>query len=294
MSSSKSNIVSSAKFHVVDYDTLRKSFNKAYNVWFKNNFIPEELYSEIKSYEVTPEEFDKLTKNRQLQRYIALIDGIIRFDELPVPPHGAIIGTINKSLARQLDGPNDMEILVMVNDDGMLFSDIFLRITIDVRINNRSIKRPDSSFKIRPSQIPVSPPNWLKMQPNGHPYPNIVVEVAVNHESPQKLLGDMQRYFSRRTSIRVWIGVKYWAAERKFWVGWAERRVGGVGGKLHTQMQWPPNHHDINISTNIVYNISMPTIFGPNIPMPPGLSPTLTIDTDVIRLMILEEVNFNP
>ena len=160
----------------------------------------------------------------------------------------------------------------------------------DVRLNNRSIKRPDASFKIRRSQIPVPPPVWLKWQPNGHPYPNLVVEVAVNNEGPQKLLSDMQRYFTRHTSIRVWIGVKFWKAVRKFWVGWAERRPNGVGGRLHTQMDWPPNHHDINVATNIVYNIPMATIYGPNIPMPPGLPPALTLDTDIIRSTILEEV----
>jgi Uma2 family endonuclease len=79
----------------------------------------------------------------------------------------------------------------------------------DVRLNNRSIKRPDASFKIRRWQIPVPPPVWLKLQRNGHPYPNLVVEVAVNHEGLQKLRDDMQRYFTRHTSIRVWIGVKY-------------------------------------------------------------------------------------
>src|SRR5947207_15851602 len=110
----------------------------------------------------------------------------------------------------------------------------FLFMATDVRLSNRSIKRPDASFKIRRPQIPVPPPFWLKLQPNGHPYPNLVVEVTVNHEGPQKLRDDMQRYFTRRTSIRVWIGVKYWMAGRKFWVGWAERRPNGVRGTLHT------------------------------------------------------------
>jgi len=160
----------------------------------------------------------------------------------------------------------------------------------DVRLNNRSIKRPDASYKIRRSQIPQQRPAWLKFQPNGHPYPNVVIEVSVNHEEPQRLLADMQRYFTPFTSTRVWIGVKYWTAERKFWVGWAERRRHGVGGRLHTQMSWPPDHHDINVATNIVYNIPMTTIYGPNIPMPQGLPLTVTLDTDIIRLTILDEV----
>ena len=74
----------------------------------------------MESYEVTVDEFENLTNNRQFQRYIALIDGKIRFDELPGPPHGAIIGKVIKLLGTQSDGPNGVEILVMVNDDGML------------------------------------------------------------------------------------------------------------------------------------------------------------------------------
>jgi hypothetical protein len=162
--------------------------------------------------------------------------------------------------------------------------------SIDVRLTNHSIKRPDLSFKITRPSIPNPSPPWLKFQLNGHPYPNLVVEVAVNNESPQKLLGDCQRYFSRRTSIRVWVGVKYWQAGRKFWVGWAERRPGGVGGRVHMQMQWPPDHHDINLPTNLVYHIPMTTIYGPNVAMPPNLPNHLDIDTDQIRLKILQNI----
>jgi len=28
----------------------------------------------------------------------------------------------------------------------------------------------------------------MKFQPNGHPYPNVVIHMAVNHDSPQELL----------------------------------------------------------------------------------------------------------
>lgn len=289
MSSGHSNVVSSANADIMDYEAFRKTFDKAYNAWFRTNFILPELRAVVESYEITADQFEKLTENRQFQRYISLIDGKVRFDELPGPPHGAIIGELTNILGRQLvvqimSGSfawSVMMVCVMVD---------LLTINIDVRVNNRSVKRPDASFKIRRTQIPAPPPNWLKTQPNGHPYPNVVVEVTVNNEGPQNLLADMQRYFFRRTSVRVWIGVRYWAAGRKFWVGWAERRPAGLGGRLHTQMQWPPNHSDISVATNIVYNIPMATIFGPNIPMPPGLPPILTVDTDAIRTTILEEV----
>ena len=112
--------------------------------------------------------------------------------------------------------------------------------------------------------------------------------MAVNNESPAKLLADMQRYFSRLTSVRIWIGVKYWSAGQKFWIGWAVRRNSGVDGSLRTQFSWPPNHHDVNTPSNVVYRIPMAEVFGPHIPTPPGLPATLDIDTEEIRMKILD------
>ena len=127
---------------------------------------------------------------------------------------------------------------------------------------------------------------------NGAPYPNIVVEVAVNHESPTKLMNDCQRYFTATTSVRVWIGVKYWFVEKKFWVGFAQRSPGGVGATVTTQFQFPPGHHDINVPTNIVYSLPMTTVFGPGITFPQGMAANavLRIDTDLIRQKILHNI----
>ena len=128
--------------------------------------------------------------------------------------------------------------------------------------------------------------------PNGAPYPNIVVEVAVNHESPTKLMRDCQRYFSATTSVRLWIGVKYWKAGKKFWVGYAVRRPGGVGATVTSQFQFPPNHHDINVRPNIVYSVPMATVFGPGIAFPQGIAANavLHIDTDIIRQTVLQNI----
>ena len=120
MTSSQPSVVTDTNTEIIDYETFRNSFDKAYNTWFRSNFITKDLRTIVESYEITAEEFENLTKNRQFQRYIALIEGKIRFDELPGPPHGAVIGKMIKLLGRQLDGPNNVEILVMVNDDGMI------------------------------------------------------------------------------------------------------------------------------------------------------------------------------
>jgi len=151
-------------------------------------------------------------------------------------------------------------------------------------------KRPDAAFRLRENQIPNPPPPWIRYLANGAPYPNVVVEVAVNNESPQKLMDDADRYFSPITSTRVWIGVKVWLKDKKFWVGWAERAANGVGATIHTTMQWPPNHHPWDTDVNTIYQIPMALIYGPGIPIPPmaNSGAFLHIDTDMIRQEIVE------
>jgi hypothetical protein len=157
----------------------------------------------------------------------------------------------------------------------------------DVRLNN-GLKRPDLSFSIRPRAQPNPAPNWLRFLPNGKPYPNVVVEVAVNHESPSKLRDDCHRYFHDRTSIRVWFGIEVWVAGRKFWVGWGERNGAGNRGVIHTNMRFPPQHSSIQNPINVVYQIPMTMVYGPAVAIPPGSPPTLDIDCDSIRAIVQE------
>ena len=50
---------------------------------------------------------------------------------------------------------------------------------VDRKLNNRTIKRPDASYTIKPSNTSNSRPSWMKLKPNGIVYLSIVVEVAV-------------------------------------------------------------------------------------------------------------------
>ena len=151
-----------------------------------------------------------------------------------------------------------------------------------------AIKHPDASFRIWTRALPNPPFDWIRFLPNGAPYPNVVVEVAVNNEGPAKLKSDCHRYFSNSTSVCVWIGVKIWLAGRKFWVGWAERAPGGNRATIHTNMRFLPHHHAIDTPVNLVYHIPMQTVYGNGIPIPPNSPPTLDIDCDVIRDVIQE------
>ena|SRR5437762_12625275 len=59
--------------------------------------------------------FDKITLGKQYQSCIALIDGKVRLDEVPLKPHGEIIGHLNYKITQMLgqDLPGAME------DNGM-------------------------------------------------------------------------------------------------------------------------------------------------------------------------------
>lgn len=101
-------------------------------------------------------------------------------------------------------------------------------------------------------------PGWIKLLPNDPynlPFPSIVVEVAVNDESPAMLQAFAQRYFAAITSVRFYIGVKIWLAGKRFWVGWGVRRPNGTGCRLTSNMAWPPIAWSITIPVNLVYQI---------------------------------------
>ena len=102
MTRSQTRVCADANTETLDSEAFRKSFDKAYNIWFRSNFIPTDLRAILESYEATAEEFEKITNNRQFQRHIALIGGKVRFDELPGSPHGAIIGKMIKLLGMEL------------------------------------------------------------------------------------------------------------------------------------------------------------------------------------------------
>lgn len=118
---SNPNIASEDAEPAFDLKDFRKLFDSAYNQWFAHNAIDPDLRIAIESQRISVEQFERLTKNRQFQKYIALIDGKIRFDELPGPPHGSIIYHLTRILGHQLDGPNGVEVLEGASDDGMIF-----------------------------------------------------------------------------------------------------------------------------------------------------------------------------
>ena len=101
-----------------DYDLFKKQFESAYNIWSRNITIPRDLLEAVESFELTTVQFEKLTRKKENQRYLALYDRKIKFYELPSSPHGSIIGIVNAIIASQINGPSETMGFVMCNDDG--------------------------------------------------------------------------------------------------------------------------------------------------------------------------------
>ena len=254
-------------------DQFIKVFNAAYNEFYQNNALSQTTQKLIDAQVVDIELFDHLTEKKQNQRYISLLDGKIIFHELPNPPHGEVIGKVLAIVRRQIDQQTFQEC-----------------VDNDCRLGN-SKTRPDASFRLRNRLIPNPRPAWIKVQPNSAynlAFPSIVIEVAVNNESPAILRDFAQRYFAASTSVRLWIGVKIWLAGNRFWVGWGERRPNGRGCRITSTMAWPPNAWSIATPVNLVYQIPIATVYGPGIPVPANAPATLDINVEEIRQEIID------
>ena len=234
--------------------------------------------------------FDKLTLGKQYQGRIALIDGKVRFTEIPLPPHGDVLGFLLVSISHSLGVLSPRAMLMPCSDNGMNTYFDYDANYEDIVLSPTTKKRPDASWRLERHLLPNPPPAWLQLDARGLPTASVVLEVAVDNESPTTLQEDCHAYFGVNTSTTVWVGVKIWLAGCKFWVGWAERAPNGVGAVVHSQMQWVPNHSSFLVPCNIIYQIPMQTVFGQGIAIPPGIPATLDINVEAIRDRIVRSV----
>jgi len=103
-----------------DLPKFKKLFGRVYNEWFQTTLISEDLRKAVESTDVSIELFEKLTLNRQFQRYITLVEGRIRFDEPPSDPHGEIVGCIIEMISTQVGGTNSQATFSMTSDNGSI------------------------------------------------------------------------------------------------------------------------------------------------------------------------------
>ncbi|CAG8739957.1 19410_t:CDS:1, partial [Racocetra fulgida] len=75
---------------------------------------------------------------------------------------------------------------------------------IDVIVDTRNVYRPD--ICARPRNRHQSPPSQA-VNSSGNPYPTMVVEIG-NTESLNSLHGLVEKYFSQRTTIQIYLAIK--------------------------------------------------------------------------------------
>jgi hypothetical protein len=95
-----------------------KKFNQLYKQIYDYRSVDEGLKHEIENATITIALFDRLTRGKPCERYIALIDGHIRFDEAPNHPHGQIVGRLSFKISSQLGAEMPPELMTSVVDDG--------------------------------------------------------------------------------------------------------------------------------------------------------------------------------
>jgi hypothetical protein len=98
---------------------FQKDFHRAYHQFYQSRAIDAGLERRVSEFDITIPEFKKLTMKKQYQRYITLEEGKIRFDEIPLRPHGEIASLLNSMIARQVEGANYTDGLEGALDNGM-------------------------------------------------------------------------------------------------------------------------------------------------------------------------------
>jgi hypothetical protein len=79
-----------------------KQFNRLYDQFYQHGNVDQDLLKEVSGIVIPMDLFDKITLGKQYQRCAALVDGKIRFDDVPLAPHGDIIGYLNIEISMQL------------------------------------------------------------------------------------------------------------------------------------------------------------------------------------------------
>jgi hypothetical protein len=101
---------------------LRRLFNRVYTKWSRGEQIDEGTVAAISNLEVSEEHFLALTSKREYSKYIALIDYRIRFDEIPLEPHGEVISYMIDHLSNAFQTRSQTHVLFGASANGMASS----------------------------------------------------------------------------------------------------------------------------------------------------------------------------
>ncbi len=132
-----------ASAHTIQVKQYIKKFNKLYDQFYRYDNVDQTLMHEVCGTYITMDLFDKITLGKQYQSRIALIDGKVRLDEIPLKPHGQIIGHLNYKITQMLGQDLPGTTFMSTEYNGMSVSTVTLIVKIFVSL------RPAKSVPMR-------------------------------------------------------------------------------------------------------------------------------------------------
>ena len=84
--------------------------------------VDEGTVAAISNLDVSEDDFLALTGNREYSKYIALIDYRVRFDEIPLSPHGQVIMYMIDHLSNTFQTRSQANVLYGASDNGIASS----------------------------------------------------------------------------------------------------------------------------------------------------------------------------
>src|SRR5579859_3412081 len=115
-----------ARAHTIQVKQYINKFNKLYDQFYRYDNVDQTLMHEVCGTYITMDLFDKITLGKQYQSRIALIDGKVRLDEVPLTPHGEIIGHLNYKITQMLGQDLPGATFGPIEDNGMSPSTVTL------------------------------------------------------------------------------------------------------------------------------------------------------------------------
>jgi hypothetical protein len=119
-----------ARAHKMQVKQYIKNFSKLYDQFYRYDNVDQTLMEKVCSTYITMDLFDKITLGKQYQSRIALIDGKVRLDEIPLKPHGQIIGHLNYKITQMLGQDLPGAMFMPIEDNGMSASTVMLIVKI--------------------------------------------------------------------------------------------------------------------------------------------------------------------
>src|SRR5205085_4920158 len=118
--------------HTIQVKEFTKKFNKLYHQFYWYDNVDQTLMDKVCGTYITMDLFDKITLGKQYQNRIAFIDGKVRLDEIPLKPHGQIIGHLNYKVTQMLGQDLPGTTFMLTEDNGMSISTVALIVKIFV------------------------------------------------------------------------------------------------------------------------------------------------------------------